>query len=305
MLAFDDQRTIVSVPTAGRTLLVSDTDVSLLIGDARGLALDAGAQRAVDTLFLPVTALFFDDVPNTFLAAQDDGTLLRVDASDLDPTVWTLRREPGTQPIAGARVVGAAWHGLLQRVLLVDDQNVVVWALDPVTNALEAWAGVPDVIGVPGAGTRSELRFIGPSGIAVDDDGFVFVSDRLAAVVVRIDSADSVLIAVGDGTQASVGEGSPSRAFPVDGPFGVAVDAFGNLLVSSRTSLRLVTPGPSGHVDGDGEVRTLFTTNAEVPPPLDAMQCLAGVAVRDTQRVSIIDGCLGAQVDVSRRRLPP
>ena len=295
----------MSVPSAGRTLLVSDTEVSLLIGDARGLALNDGSQRAVDTIPLPVTGLFFDDIPNTFVAAQDDGILLRVDSSDPDPAVWTLQREPATQPIAGARIVGAAWNDLLQRVLLVDDEQVVVWSLDPDTNTIEPWAGVPGVIGIPGAGTRSELRFIGPSGVAVDDDGVVFVSDRLAAVVVRIDPADSVLIAVGDGTSASVGEGAPSRAFPVDAPFGLAVDAFGNLVVSSRTALRLVTPGPSGKVDGEGEVRTLFTTTAAVPPPLDAIQCMAGVAVRDPQRVSIIDACLGTLVDVSRRRLPP
>jgi hypothetical protein len=106
--------------------------------------------------------------------------------------------------------------------------------------------------------------------------------------------------ALGDGTAASSGEGSPANAFPVDGPLGLACDSFGNLYVTSASTVRLVLANDAGVIDGSkAAVQTIYP----IPPitfPASATRCLTGLAIVDATTVRITDSCTGLLVELRR-----
>ena len=92
-------------------------------------------------------------------------------------------------------------------------------------------------------GTGSAARFFGPGGVAVDAAGNVYVGDTNNSTIRKITPAGVVSTLAGSaGSVGSIdGTGSAARFF---NPFGVAVDAAGNLFVAddNNKSIRKITP---------------------------------------------------------------
>ena len=83
------------------------------------------------------------------------------------------------------------------------------------------------------------------------DRSVVYVADTDNHRVLRVDTAGRAVV-IGTGEPSSVGEGAPARALPVDRPDGVAVDAWGNLFVTSDGRVREVA-NVDKDVDADGD----------------------------------------------------
>jgi len=113
-------------------------------------------------------------------------------------------------------------------------------------------------------GTGSAARFNDPFGVAVDGSGNVYVADYLNNAIRKVTPAGVVSTLAGlAGTQGSAdGTGSAAR---FDHPYGVAVDASGNVYVADNwnNTIRKITPagvvrtlaglgGAQGSVDGTG-----------------------------------------------------
>jgi sugar lactone lactonase YvrE len=92
-------------------------------------------------------------------------------------------------------------------------------------------------------GAAAAARFHGPSGVATDLDGNVYVADSENHTIRKITSAGEVTTLAGlSGTSGSAdGTGSAARFFS---PSGVAVDAFGNVFVTDTQNqiIRKITP---------------------------------------------------------------
>ena len=139
----------------------------------------------------------------------------------------------------------------------------------------------------------------------------LYVADKGNNRVLRVASSSVtgelvVMTVLGDGSPSSGGEGAPARAFPVHAPRGLAFDAFGNLFVTSTNTVRVVSPGPSGVVDGDGSVHTIYGARRDAFP-MSITHCLTGihVATDDTSRVAasivrVFDGCQGFMLELAR-----
>ncbi len=113
-------------------------------------------------------------------------------------------------------------------------------------------------------GTGSAARFNNPIGVAVDASGNVFVADASNNVIRKITSAGVVSTFAGSAGSAGSTDGTGSAA-RFNRPFGVAVDASGNVFVAeaSNNVIRKITSagvvstfagsaGSAGSTDGTG-----------------------------------------------------
>ena len=103
-----------------------------------------------------------------------------------------------------------------------------------------------------GQATAADLY--APYGLAFDADGNLFIADYSGDTIREITTDGIIHTVVGTGTAGSTGDGGQATAATLNGPFGVAVDAFGNLYISDATSNKI------REVTTDGVIRTLAGT---------------------------------------------
>jgi hypothetical protein len=127
------------------------------------------------------------------------------------------------------------------------------------------------------------------SGVALDQDGNVYVADTYNHRVRRISPDGRITTVVGNGDEGQTGDGGPATAARLSYPSGMAVDSAGNLYIAipSKSVVRKVTPngtittaagrGTQG-LSGDGGL----ATEAELRNPVS-------IAVSTTGDVYIAD----------------
>jgi sugar lactone lactonase YvrE len=105
--------------------------------------------------------------------------------------------------------------------------------VDAITATITTVAGnlLPGFSGDGGPATSAELNY--PQGLAVDPAGNLFIADSGNERLRRVDAATGIIMTVaGNGTHGYSGDGGPATSATFDGPYGVAVDAAGNLFIS-------------------------------------------------------------------------
>lgn len=113
-------------------------------------------------------------------------------------------------------------------------------------------------------GSTETATFTGPTGVAIDVFGNVFVADKGNHIIRKITAAGVVTTFAGSGTQGATD--GPASTATFNQPYGIAVDTFGNLYVAdySNNKVRKITPtgivstlagsGLYGSVDGTATV---------------------------------------------------
>ncbi|MBI5047722.1 MAG: hypothetical protein HZB54_02055 [Deltaproteobacteria bacterium] len=113
-------------------------------------------------------------------------------------------------------------------------------------------------------GSREKAQFNWPTGIAVDDKGYIYVADFLNNLVRKINNNGEVITFIGSG-HAAFADGN-GRDAHLKGPDNIAVDKDGNIYVADADNFRIrkVTPdgiittiagsGIRGYKDGEGKI---------------------------------------------------
>ncbi len=108
-------------------------------------------------------------------------------------------------------------------------------------------------------GASAGAEFAAPTGLAIDADGVIFVSDRDNHLVRRIATNGEVGTVVGSGLagllDSPVGELHPASTTRFHEPLGIALDGSGNLFVTQggRHSLQLVSAASTDDLPTEGE----------------------------------------------------
>jgi len=127
---------------------------------------------------------------------------------------------------------------------IADTGNHVIRRVDAKTGLITTVAGdgTPTAGGDNGPATSAQVG--DPSGIAVDGQGNIYVSEPGLGVVRKIAAATGTITTyAGNPTATSTGDGGPATSALLSNPQGLALDAKGNLYVTSGFVVRRVDAG--------------------------------------------------------------
>jgi sugar lactone lactonase YvrE len=166
------------------------------------------------------------------------------------------------------------------------DQNTVL-RLDATTGVLNvvAGAGTTGFSGDNGPATSAQLN--GPTGVAVDAAGNLFIADTLNNVVRKVSNGVITTVA-GNGTQGFSGDNGAATSAQLNEPTGVAVDSAGNLYIADEGNnvIREVSNGMIATVAGNG---TLGFSGDSGPATGAQLNGPTGVAVDSAGNLYIAD----------------
>ena len=144
-------------------------------------------------------------------------------------------------------------------IFVVDQSNNRIREIMPDnTITTVVGTGLPGYSGDGGPATAAALNY--PTGIALDASGNLYVSDERNYVVRRVTAQGLITTIAGNGTLTpSSGDGGPAAQAQLD-PFGLALDAAGNVYVSDFFNDRVrvlapqtIIPASMSMVSGSGQ----------------------------------------------------
>jgi hypothetical protein len=107
-------------------------------------------------------------------------------------------------------------------------------------------AGVPEGTSWPytsgysgDGGPATSAKLCGPSGVAVDGFGNLFIADYGNYRIRKVDTNGIIATVAGNGTNGYSGDGGPATNASTGSPAGVAVDGFGNLFIADYGNYRI------------------------------------------------------------------
>ena len=103
-----------------------------------------------------------------------------------------------------------------------------------------------------GSAVSAQLSY--PHGIAVDKEGNLYISDRDAHCIRKVDTNGIISTIAGNGTSGYSGDGGSATSAQLNCPYGVAVDGAGNVYISEQQGHRI------RKVDTDGNISTVVGT---------------------------------------------
>ena len=153
-----------------------------------------------------------------------------------------------------------------------------------------AGTGTAGYSGDGGPATAALLS--GPTGVAVDGSGDLFIADAGNNVVREVVQATGSIVTVaGTGTADYSGDGGPATAAQLSAPAGVAVDGSGNVFVADTANnvIREVVQATGVIVTVAGTGAAGYSGDNGRPPPRRRLNGPAGVAVDGSSNVFIAD----------------
>jgi len=300
----------VLVVHAPQAASAASNDIFTVAGDgAVGFSGDGGEATAAE-LNIP-SGVAVDAQGDLFIADQLNNRIREVNAST---GIITTVAGNGTSGFSGDG--GQATDAKLSSptavavdaqgdLFIADQLNFRIREVNLSTGIITTVAGngVPGSSGDGGEATAAELNI--PSGVAVDAQGDLFIADTGSARVREVNASTGIITTVaGNGTFGSSGDGGLATAAELNLPFGVAVDAQGDLFIADTGSARIREVNASTGIittvagngtrgfSGDGGKATTAQLDAPSGVAVDAQGDLF-IADQNNARVREVDASTG------------
>jgi sugar lactone lactonase YvrE len=190
---------------------------------------------------------------NLFIADTDNSAVRKVDTSGIITTVAGDGQEGyfgdgGPATSAKLEFPSGVAVDTLGNLFIADYYGERIRKVD--TNGIITTAagnGIGGYSGDGGPATNADLYY--PQSVAVDASGNLFIADSNNRRIRKVDANGLITTVAGDGTFGYTGDGGAATNAELDDPYGVAVDAFGNLFIadSGNQRVRQVMPAGAGH----------------------------------------------------------
>jgi uncharacterized protein (TIGR03437 family) len=140
-------------------------------------------------------------------------------------------------------------------------------------------------------GTAVSTALSQPEGIAIDGSGNVYVSDAAVHQVRKIAPDGSIQTIVGTGVGGFAGDGGPATAALLNQPYGLALDAAGNLYIADLGNSRVRKVAIDGAIQTVAGGGALPATSTGLGGPATSVQLMQprNVAVGDDGSLYISD----------------
>ncbi len=262
-----------------------------------GYSGDGGA--ATSTYLNSPASVAVDAAGNLYIADRDNSRIRRVTPGGTITTV-TGNGTPGYSGDGGSATSALLYSPVGVAVdadgnlYIADTRNSRIRRVTPGgTITTVAGNGTVGYSGDGGAATSAQLFF--PYGVAVDAAGNMYIGDNGNHRIRRVTPGGIITTVAGNGNGGYSGDGGAATSAQLELPFGVAVDAAGNLYVADAGNhrIRRVTPGGiittvagnwTGGYSGDGGA----ATSAQLFFPYGVAVDAAGnlyIADRDNNRI--------------------
>jgi uncharacterized protein (TIGR03437 family) len=100
--------------------------------------------------------------------------------------------------------------------------------------------------GLGDGGPATAASLDNPNGVAVDAAGNLYVADTHNSRIRKVSPAGTITTVAGNGTYGFSGDGGPATGASLHEPYGVAVDAAGNIYVADTRNSRIRKVSPAG-----------------------------------------------------------
>ncbi len=231
----------------------------LLWGVLSAIPVSAKTIKATKTEISLVDGIAVDKKGNIFIAMRDHNIISRIDTQG-NMTAFAGTGESGYSGDGGKateaklKIPAGLTFDKKGNLYIADRNNHRVRKVDTrgsITTV--AGNGTAGFSGDGGKATEAMLNL--PSGIAVDDNGNIYISDRSNDRIRRVDNKGIITTIAGNGVDGYKGDNDPATQAQLSKPFGLALDKKGNLYIADRGNNRIRKVNPHGiitTVAGDG-----------------------------------------------------
>jgi len=238
---FDHPGKIVVDPATGDALVADSGNglVRRITADGRVRTLEPGGAL---TGLQGLTALALDSAGDLYAVQPRWGKVLRIPPHGpaTAAATWDEQGGPGAAPPAQDLVVDAQGS-----IFLTDPCGSAVRRILK-DGTVTVFAGRPGEAGIDD-GSAERARFLDPTGLALDLEENLIVTDQCAHTVRRISRLGRVTTLAGTPGEAGSRDGDGAHA-QFNGPQGVAVDAQGNIFVADTGNFTIRRISPDGQV---------------------------------------------------------
>ena len=245
-------------PAGGDISTEADATTSVLLGDVDG---DGHLDMVVGNDNLHADRLYLNDGSGAFSLSAD---MVAENLSTLSTDVGDLDNDGDIDLVAGAnamskirRFINAAACVLCAGV--AQAQSPVQEMVPSYTIQTIAGDGTQATTGDGSAATSAQVH--GPTGVWVDGSGNVYIAEYTGHTVRKIDGGTGVITTIaGTGSPGSTGDGGPATSATLNAPYGVSVDASGNVYIAELSG------GNIRKIDaGTGNISTLLSGRRVAP----------------------------------------